>query len=24
MAEDYGSDWTVTTRLARVNDIQVV
>src|ERR1017187_8280814 len=24
MAEDYGSDWTVTTRLATVNDIQVV
>src|ERR1022692_1562297 len=24
MAEDYGSDWTVTTRLARVDDIQVV
>src|SRR5260370_28813474 len=24
MAEDYDSDWTVTTRLARVNDIQVV
>src|ERR1035438_6229423 len=24
MGEDYGSDWTVTTRLARVNDIQVV